>query len=422
MKAIKAGMVIDGIGSKPIKNGIVLIEGSKIKALYTDQTQASIPSDAEVIDASDYVLMPGFIDVHVHLRNPIAVPGQDFYKYSVETEAPLRVFFSAHAAHVTMGAGFTTLRNMGGIEFVSLRKAINEGLIPGPRLVTSGMVLMTGGHTDKTRPRTLPRGGDIAWKTADGVDAVRKLVREHVFEGADFIKFESTGGLHYSDMLIYSQAEINAIVDEAHGLGVPAAAHAHGKKGILRAVEAGVDTLEHGTYLDDECIEKMVSCGTVFVPTLTIMNYNIVHGQQRLGHSAATIEKYTRLQEIRMEAVRKAHAAGVPIALGTDSSSRMAPHGGNAVEFRLLHEAGLSPMESIMAGTSKAAKSIGLDAVVGSIEPGKQADFVVVRSNPLEDLSILEDHSNILNVWKDGRLVIDRLAGGEGLQISWPIK
>jgi imidazolonepropionase-like amidohydrolase len=173
--------------------------------------------------------------------------------------------------------------------------------------------------------------------------------------------------------------------------------------------------------MDDECIEKMAERGTVFVPTLAIMNYNITHGKH-LGHSDALIAKYSGLQEIRMEAVRKAHAAGVPIALGTDSSSRMAPHGGNAVEFKLLQDAGLSPMESLMAGTREAAKAIGLEALVGTIEPGKKADFVVVRSNPLDDLSILQNKFDILNVWKDGKLVIDRLSDRDGLQLRWPLK
>ena len=420
MKAIKAGLLIDGTGKGPTKDVTVLVEKSTIKAILTKPDSVAAPREAEIIDVSDYVLLPGFIDVHVHLRNPCTMTRENFYKYAVETESHMRVFHAAHSAHVTFAAGFTTLRNMGGMEFVSLRKAIDGHLIPGPRILTSGLVLMTGGHTDNTRPRTLPRGGEIAWKTADGVDAVRKLVREHVFDGADFIKFETTGGLHLPDKRGYSRAEIEAIVDEAHGLGVKAVAHAHGKEGILRAVEAGVDTLEHGTFMDEECIEKMVQFGTVFVPTLAIMNFNLTHGRE-FGYSDEYISKYMRLQNIRMEAVRKVHAAGVPIALGTDSSYQMPPHGENAIEFKLLAEAGLSPSESIKAGTGVAAKAIDLDNLVGTIEPGKRADMVVVRSNPLDDLSILQNKSNILKVIKDGSVAVDRLTDHETVHLKWPI-
>ena len=406
MKAIRAGVLIDGTGAPPINDVTICTEGGLITSV-APSNEAEVPESAAVIDASDGFVMPGMIDLHVHLRNPstVDVPAEARFKYRIETEPSLAVFHAAHAAHITLMSGFTTLRNMGGIEYVALREAIAAQLIEGPRILTSGMVLMTGGHTDRTLPRTLRRTyPHEAWETADGVDGVIRRVRELVFAGADFIKFDAGGGVHYPDIRLYSESETQAIVSEAHNLGVRVAAHAHGREAILRAVTAGVDTLEHGTFMDDACIEEMLKRGTIFVPTLAIMHDCLTRGPQ-WGYSKDLLDKYKQLHEVRVRAVHDAHEAGVPVALGTDSSGWLAPHGRNAVEFHLLADAGLSRMSAIAAGTSVAAKGAGIENTVGTIEPGKRGDLVVLSSNPLDDLASLADPNSVQMVLRDGRCV-----------------
>jgi len=406
MKAIRAGVLIDGTGAAPAADMMIQITEGKIVSILP-APQAELPDDVLIIDASDRVVMPGMIDLHVHLRNPstVDVPADARYKYRIETEPNLAVFYAAHAAHITLMSGFTTLRNMGGVEYVALREAIDAELIEGPRILASGMVLMTGGHTGRTLPRTLSRAyPHAAWDTADGVAGVRKRVRELVFAGADFIKFDAGGGVHCPDIRLYSKAETRAIVDEAHNLGVRVAAHAHGREAILRAVVAGADTLEHGTFMDDACIEELAKRGTAFVPTLAIMHDSLTRGAQ-WGYSTEVLDKYRRLHETRMQAVSTAHKAGVPIALGTDSSGWLAPHGCNAVEFQLLADAGLSQMDSILAGTSVAARAAGIGDMVGTIAQGMRGDLVVLNTNPLENLASLANPDNIRMVLRDGRLV-----------------
>ena len=406
MKAIRVGVLIDGTVAPPMAGATICIEEGLITAVLPS-IRAPLPDDATVIDAAEATVMPGMIDAHVHLRNPstIDIAANQRYKYRIETEPDLAVFYAAHAAHITLMSGFTTLRNMGGIEYVALGKAIDAELIEGPRILTSGMVLMTGGHTDRTLPHTLPRAyPHAAWQTADGVDGVRKRVRELVFAGADFIKFDAGGGVHNPDIRLYSKAEIQAIVDEAHNLGVRVAAHAHGSEAILRAVTSGVDTLEHGTFMDDACIEEMAKRDTTFVPTLAIMHDSLTRGAQ-WGYSTELLDKYQRLHETRMQAVNAAYGAGVPIALGTDSSGWLAPHGRNAVEFQLLADAGLSRVDAVAAGTSVAANALGIGKLVGTIEPEKAADLVVLNSNPLDDLTSLVGPDSVRMVLRNGRCV-----------------
>lgn len=409
MTTLRVGLLIDGTGCDPIANATVVVQDALIYQVVTDARANPPPRGAEVVDLSSYVIAPGFIDLHVHLRNPhtMDVPREDRYRFRVETEPHLAVFYGARNAQLTLAAGFTTLRNMGGIEYVAVREAIDRGLVPGPRVLTSGLVVMTGGHTDRTLPRTLPREKAWpGWQAADGVDGVRRRVRELVSAGADFVKFDAGGGIHCPDRWLYSKAEAGAIVEEAQNMGVRVAAHAHGNQAILRAVEAGVNTIEHGTFLDSQCVDEMAAHGTTFVPTLAILHDSLTRGPE-LGYSKETLAKYARLRETRYEAVRAAHRGGVTIALGTDSSGWLAPHGMNGLEFELLVDAGLSPMESLLAGTNRAAAALGLADAIGTIEVGKQADFVVLRSDPLADMARLRDGSEIAMVWRNGEPVID---------------
>lgn len=421
MLIVRAGLLIDGTGREPQTDVDILIESSTIKEIRPSADSASIATDADVIDCSNLVVLPGFIDLHVHLRNPLAadIAREGAFQFRIDAEPTLAVFYAARGARAAMAAGFTTLRNMGGVEYVSLRRAIELGLIPGPRIHTSGLVLMTGGHTDRTLSPGIPREGRwAAWECSDGIAEVRKRVRQLVLAGVDFIKFDASGGLHYPDIRHYSDEEVHTIVEEAHNLGVRVAAHAHGRKGILQAIKAGVDTLEHGTFLDEECAEEMAKRQTTFVPTLAIMCDSIKRGAS-WGYSAERIARYMELLKTRNRAVQIASTSGVPIALGSDASGWWSSPGLSGIEFQLLHDAGLSEMDSIRAGTQRAAHALGLQDKVGTIEAGKEADLVATRANPLDDLSVLEGPTNIVMVMRAGDVVVRASGTGNGTELNW---
>lgn len=421
MTYLRAGILIDGTKCDVQRNVDIEIRDGRIHNISSSGDGKPASASEGLIDCSDGVVMPGFIDLHVHLRNPLPTDcsREESYAFRIETDPVLAVFYAARSARACLAAGFTTVRNMGGPEHVALRDAIEKGLIPGPRVLTSGMVLMTGGHTDRTLPSGVPRTGRwLAWARADGVDGVRRRVRELVYAGVDFIKFDASGGLHFPGIRMYSEEEVEAIVQEAHSLGVRVAAHAHGKEGILRAVRAGVDTLEHGTFMDEECIDEMLCRGTTYVPTLAIMHDNIVRGAS-WGLTANRINEYRRLYDLRLQAVGDAYRAGVPVALGTDSSGWLAPHGLNGVEFRLLGDAGIPEIDCLRAGTEIAARAIGLGETLGSLEIGKTADLVVLNGNPLDRLAILEGTANRQLIMLKGEVIAHRKESRPGTELVW---
>jgi imidazolonepropionase-like amidohydrolase len=406
--AITGGTLIDGTGAQPLPNANVVIRAGRIEAVGP-ALDVSIPDGATVYDSPGKTVMPGLIDGHVHLRSNVTGKGRANFLWMATTFIEEQTLHCAGNARIALEAGVTTVRDMaGGRPEVSAKRAIDDGVLPGARVVAAGFVGMTAGHGDLFCPAGIAQR---FWPEADGVDECRKLVRRYARDGLDLIKVCTSGGVlstgDKNEWRNYTLEETLAIVDEAHALGMKVAVHAHTRAGILQALDAGVDTIEHGSSLDDELIELMLKAGVMLCPTLAIVEHVLAHGREA-GVPEESLDKGRRLREHSVEGYRKAYAAGVPMFMGTDSCMAL-PFGAHARELSLMHELiGLSPMETITASTGKAAQALGLDDQTGTFAPGMLADLLVVDGDPLSDLTILEDPSNILAVFQSGDLKVDR--------------
>jgi imidazolonepropionase-like amidohydrolase len=401
--AVHAGHLLDVKSGKTLSDQILLIEDGKIVA-SRGAADAKVPADAVRIELPDATILPGLIDAHTHLT---ADP-----KFGYETLAlsvPREALIGAKNARLTLLAGFTTVRNVGARDFsdVALRDAINAGDVPGPRLLVSGPPLsITGGHCDNNMlPFEYHRTSD---GVADGVAAVQHKVRENIKYGADLIKVCATGGvLSLGDNPQHSQftlEEMKAIVADAHRLGRKVAAHAHGAEGIRWAAEAGVDSVEHGSYIDDAGIAAMKEHGTYLVPTLYLGDWMIDNAG--LTHlPAPLLAKAKEVIPAARKNIAHAFAAGVKVALGTDAA--VYPHGLNAHEFETMVKLGLTPLQSIQAGTLNAADLLGWSGKVGTLEPGAWADIVAVDGDPLKDITTLQ---RVKFVMKGGEVVKNEYA------------
>jgi imidazolonepropionase-like amidohydrolase len=401
--AIHAGKVLDVRTGKYATDQIIWIEGDRIKAIGSASDMASrIPAGAKTIDLSKYTVLPGLIDCHTHLT----MTPHDSGPFGLHASYPRQALTGARNARVTLEAGFTTVRNVGasGYSDIALRDAINAGDVPGPRMLASGPPLsITGGHGDENF-----LGPQFDWSSdgvADGVDGVQKKVRENIKYGADVIKFMATGGvLSEGDnpaLAQYSEEEMKAIVDTAHSLGRKVAAHAHGAGGIKLAVIAGVDSIEHGSYINDEDIALMKERGTYLVPTVYLEDW-LIENVNALGLTPNMIEKAKTVLPIAQQNLSHAFKSGVKVALGTDAA--VYPHGLNGHEFGKMVDMGLPPLEAIQAGTVNAADLLGWSDRVGTLEPGKFADIVAVEGDPVANVHLLE---NVSFVMKGGAVVKD---------------
>lgn len=400
--------MIDGTGKPPLPQATVVVEGRKIVRVGPAD-QIELPSEMPVYDVRGKTVMPGLIDGHVHLLSYAGEKQQDIHLWNVLTFNEEQTIHAAGNAVKALQAGVTTVRDMAGSRpEISVKHAMDEFILPGARVVSAGFVGMTAGHGDMFVPPNIPRR---LWKTADGVDECRKLVREYARDGADLIKICTSGGTlsmgDKSEWRNFSMEETRVIVDEAHALAMRVGAHAHTRSGILQALEAGVDTIEHGSSLDDELIELMLHKGAWLCPTLAIGEYILFNGEKR-GVPKENLEKSRIISHRRNDAVVRAYRAGVPIFTGTDSCNTM-PFGAHAWELELLQRCvGMSASEAIVSGTRAAAQAIGLGDKTGTIEPGKWADLLVVDGDPLADLKVLQDQSKLLGIVRDGRLLVNR--------------
>lgn len=396
---IKAARLIDGTGKAEITNAVVVINDDRITAVGT-AAQVQIPAGAKVIDLGDVTLLPGFIDAHTHVIGRVLGDPEGSNAPVTDYDAFGAIIGTRNAKNLLF-AGFTTIRNVGAPKFddMALRKAINEGWVPGPRMMTAGSAIgITGGHCDENGYKPGLMDGTIRNGIANGPEEVRAAVRYQVKYGADVIKTCATGGVLSEGDAVgatqYTYEEMKALVDEATKLGRRVAAHAHGTEGIKIAVRAGVTSIEHGSFLDEEGAKMMAERGTYLVPTM--MAGEAVEKLAKSGVLKGLIaEKALAAAAAMRNAARLAHKYGVKIAFGTDSG--VIPHGTNAHEFSLMVEwGGLSPMESIMAGTMNAATLLGWEKNIGSLETGKYADIVAVPGDPLKDIHKMETPSFVM--------------------------
>lgn len=384
--------IIDGKGNV-IDRGFVVVEKNRISKVGKGPGPAEQSGD-EVIDLGGRSLLPGFIDCHVHLCiDGSADPMQSLRKDS-EQMVTLK---AARNAYLSLLAGVTTIRDLGSLNgiTVSLRDAINLGITIGPRIVCCNQaVCITGGQ-----------GWEFS-RQADGVDEVRQAVREQFRTGANFIKLMSTGGVMTPGIdpgaAQFTYEELRAGVEEAHKAGRKAASHAQGNEGIKNSLRAGIDTIEHGIFLDDEAIGLFLEKKAVLVPTLSAP-FNIMEKGEKSGIPAFVIEKTERVKDTHTESTKKAYQAGIPIAMGADAGTPFNGHGENLKELELLVAIGLSPMEAILSATHIAAETVGLGQMIGTIEEGKLADLIVVEGDPVKDIKILQNKNNIIAIMKDGR-------------------
>jgi len=383
--AIKAAHLLDVRKGVTIDHAVVLVQGARITAVGSG---LAVPADATVIDLGEQTLLPGLIDAHTHLTvNP-----EDSGYGVVALSGPRMALTGARNARVTLLAGFTAVRNVDAAFYadVALRDAIDAGDVPGPRMRVSGPALgITGGHCDDTLHA--PEYHATAGGVADGVPAVMHKVREVIKYGADVVKICATGGvLSFGDdpqASQYSLDEMKAIVAEAHRLGRKVAAHAHGGDGIKLAVLAGVDSIEHGSFIDDEGIRLMKEHHTWLVPTQYLHGW-LVDNAVAIGLPAPLLAKARVVGPQARRNFARAVAAGVPVAFGTDAA--VYPHGLNAREFTSYVQAGMTPLAAIRSATVDGAQLLGWDDRIGAIEPGKFADLIAVAGDPLRDVTELE--------------------------------
>jgi imidazolonepropionase-like amidohydrolase len=406
---LKAARLFDGL-SGGLREGVaVLVEGERIVAVGSAATLPP-PAGAEVVDLGDATLLPGLIDCHVHL----AERADEYAPILMFRHGPLRAAISAVGnARATLQAGFTTVRDLGSPAFLAadLRDAIAEGQLPGPRIVASGPgISITGGHGDlngyapQVSVHSFPEERDF--QIADGVDQVRHVVRAQLKHGVDVIKIHASGGvLSRGDQPgapQFTLDELRAAAEEAHKGGRRIAAHAHGAQSIRDAVLAGIDSIEHGSLIDDEGIRLMAARGTVLVADLYNDDY-ILQEASKFGIEPEMVEKERKLGQLQRDNFRRAVRAGVKVAFGTDAG--VYPHGDNARQFRYYVEYGLTPAQAILSATSAAAALLGRSDL-GAVQAGRLADLIAVRGDPLRDVRLLE---SVPFVMKGGAVVKDQL-------------
>jgi len=400
--ALRAARLFDSKAGRLISPGLLVAADGKILGVGPE---ASIPPGAETIDLGDATLLPGFIDAHTHLSGEYIEDWRQGFLDQLRKTVAERALDATENLRNTLMAGFTTCRDLGGADFidVGLRNAVRDGKIVGPRmLVATHAIGATGGHCDSGGVRYgLIKETGIEDGVANGADAVRNAVRFNVKYGADIIKTCATGGVlsltDDVDTPQLTQAELDALVDEAHALRRKTAAHAHGATGAKRAIRAGIDSIEHGTFLDDEALEMMRARGTYYIPTLMApwwLGQQLEKGVYMPPEIAAKV----RAAAAAIDATfRKALARGVRIGLGTDAG--VYPHGRNAGEFALLVKLGMPPIEALKAGTSVDAELLGVADRLGSLEKGKIADVVAVPGDPTVDIA---QTGKVLLVMKEG--------------------
>lgn len=400
---IHNGTIIDGNGGKPIKNGIVLIKNEKILDIGNEKSVKIPDGEIKHVNAHGGFILPGFIDCHVHMMF-------NGFRFENPLYTPLSLYFYEAVRNLekTLEAGVTTVRDAGMADY-GVKIAVEKGLIKGPRLQISVMPLsITGGHFDlqlksgKTVKTSYP---GLPESVCDGTEEVRKRVREVLRAGAEVVKIMVTGGVISAndspEHPQFTMEELKIIIEEASYRNLPVMAHAHGSSGIKNALNAGIKSIEHGTFLDEECIQLLLENDAWLVATQLAhwSNLELLEAGKLPDFSEEDSRKVAMNSH---ENMKKAYKAGVKIVMGTDSG--IAPHGQNLRELGFLCDIGMTPMEAIQSGTKCASELLGLEEKIGTLEKGKLADVVVSKTNPLNDIKSLGNPENILLVMKEGQI------------------
>jgi imidazolonepropionase-like amidohydrolase len=391
---IKGATILDVTNGDMVKNHVIIVKDGRIEAVSPVQS-ADIPKGTEVIDLQGHTLLPGLIDMHVHLTSGGGYHGYESLKLTDERRAILGV---VHAKQTLM-AGFTTVRNVGASSFgdVALRDAIDDGDIPGPRMLVSGPPIgITGGHCSDNN--LLPAEYEISGEgVADGPWAARRAVRRNIKYGADLIKTCSTGGVLSKGTKVgapqYTVEELTALIDEAHSRGLKVASHAHGAEGIINALVAGADTIEHASFIDDEGIRLAIENKAALTMDIYVTEYILGEGASA-GILEESLEKERRTGATQRANFRKAVEAGATIVYGTDAG--VYPHGQNAKQLSRMTKFGMTQLQALQSATVTAAEVLGLGYDIGKIEVGYAADLIAVKGDPIKDITLLESPSIVI--------------------------
>jgi len=416
--AIKGKTLIDGNGGPIVVDPIILLEGDRISAIG-GKDNVQISEGVEVIDASQCTLMPGMMDLHIHLS---MFNNRTFKNYRVaqwEVTPHLQQMYAFFHAQLCFEMGFTTLRDLGlqstrGLlteEMCAVRDAINAGILAGPRLLVAGFTYMTGSHLELIFPRAALRPG---FSNADGPWELRKLARTNLRAGCDVIKTCASGGggtdREEPDVRNLTQEELDAIVDEAHALHKQAAVHCFTPGAHRMAIKSGCDTIEHMVFHDDDSLDKILEAEVWMTPTLSHRTDHAIEIRRDIGTPQFTLNKMKTIQPHCFKTFQRFYKDGVNIAMGTDMGFEPGM-GSNAFELEIYVQLGMKPMDAILTATRNAAKAIKLDHELGTLEKGKIADIVAVHGDPLADIRILQERKRIHLVLKEGKIYVDRRPG-----------
>ncbi|MEX2449543.1 MAG: amidohydrolase family protein [Rhodospirillales bacterium] len=415
---IKGGALIDGNGGPVVKNPVIVIEGKKIKAVGP-ASKVKAPKGAEVINVPKATLMPGMMDLHIHLCMFNNLTFKNYRVAQWEVTPQLQQLYALFHSQLCLEMGFTTLRDLGFITpwglvteaMCAVRDSIDNGIMTGPRLKIGAFAVGTGSHLDLILPRAAVRNPAA---TADGADALRGLARKNLLTGCDWIKTCASGGggtdKEEPTVRNHTQEELNAIVDEAQAVEHYCAIHCFTPNAHRMALKAKTDTIEHMVFHDDDSIARIVDSQVPVTPTLAHRTDHAIDIRREIGTAEFILKKMKRIQPYCFETFQTMYDAGVNIAMGTDMGYEPG-FGTNAYELEVYVELGMDPMHAIQTATKNAAEALHMEDEIGTLEKGKLADIVVVDGDPLKNIKILQDRKKLQMVLKEGEVVVDRRPG-----------